>query len=484
MDIGLIGLAAMGANLALNFASKGFSVAVFNRTAERTRAFMAGPGGGAGARIRAAFSLGELVSLLDKPRKLLRMVKAGEAVDGFIGELVPLLERGDMIIDGGNSRFTDTERRCAAAEAAGLLYVGLGVSGGEEGALRGPSLMAGGSEAAWEHLRPLFEAICARTAEGEACCGWFGPGGAGHFVKMVHNGIEYADMQLICEAYQLMKDGLGLSNGEMSGVFAEWNGGELESYLVEITRDILRHTDGDGNYTVDLILDAAGQKGTGRWTVESALEEGTPLPVIAEAVFARCLSAMKEERLEAERAYGRAERPGAYFAERRPEALGRKEDFLSGLRRAVYAAKIIAYAQGFALLRSAAARRGWTPSYGKLATVWRGGCIIRSAFLGKIGEAFSREPELENLLLDGFFSGELKNALGGLRGTVSAAAELGLPCPALMSALSWFDGWSRGRLAANLLQAQRDYFGAHGYERLDRPRGETFHTKWKNENGK
>ncbi len=467
MDIGLIGLAVMGENLALNLASRGWSVAVYNRTAEKTRAFLEGRA--AGTSIAGAWSLPELVLSLDRPRKIFLMVKAGKPVDDLIEALLPLLEPGDIIIDGGNSHYHDTMRRTELAERAGLLYVGTGVSGGEEGALRGPSLMPGGSAGAWEHIKPIFESICARTDGGEPCCAWVGENGAGHFVKMVHNGIEYADMQLICEAYQLMKDGLGLPNPEMADIFEEWNKGKLKSYLIEITSDILRHKEEDGTFTLDAILDAAGQKGTGKWTVAAALDEGVPATIIGEAVFARCLSAMKEERARASALYGGC----------RARFKGDGRRFTEDIRRALYASKIIAYAQGFMLMSAAAGTYGWRLDCGGIALMWRGGCIIRSAFLEKIREAYGREPDLPNLLLDPYFKSELSGLIVGWRRTVSGAAKMGMPVPALSGALSWFDGWRSERLPANLLQAQRDYFGAHGYERSDGPAGELYHTEWR-----
>ena len=470
-DIGLIGLAVMGENLALNIESHGFSVAVYNRTTARVDAFVAGRGGG--KRFIGTHAIEELVRVLARPRKIIMLVKAGEAVDSLIGQLTPLLEPGDILIDGGNSLFTDTIRRTRALEAQGLLYVGSGVSGGEEGALTGPSLMPGGSPAAWPQIRPIFQAICARTPEGDPCCDWMGEDGAGHFVKMVHNGIEYGDMQLIGETYDLMKRGLGMSNAAMHDAFADWNRGELDSYLIEITRDILAFTDGDGREVVDLILDAAGQKGTGKWTLIAALDEGMPLTLIGEAVFARCLSALKEERVAASQTIRAA----------LPAFSGDARTLLDDLRQALYAAKIVSYAQGYQVLQAAAHTHRWTLNYGGVALVWRGGCIIRSAFLGEIKKAFDRNPALTNLLLDPCFKSAIEHCQAAWRRVVVKAVELGIPAPCLGSALAYFDGYRSARLPANLLQAQRDYFGAHTYERVDRPRGEVFHTNWTGHGG-
>jgi 6-phosphogluconate dehydrogenase len=464
-DIGLIGLAVMGENLALNMASKGFRVAVFNRTTERTESFLKRLEGQA---IEGAFNLSDFVDLLSRPRKVFLMVKAGQPVDDIINALIPLLDRGDIIIDGGNSHYPDTIRRTKQLEAAGLYFIGTGVSGGEEGALKGPSLMPGGSRAAWEQVKPIFTAICAKTEAGEPCWDWVGENGAGHYVKMVHNGIEYGDMQLICEAYYMMKTCLGLSNEEMSEVFKKWNQGRLKSYLIEITGEIRSHKEPDGRYTVDIILDTAGQKGTGKWTAISALDEGVPLTLIGEAVFARCLSAMKTERLEAVRLYGGERRPFSVY----------REQLLEDIESALYAAKLVSYAQGYMLLRSAAKTYGWNLNYGGIALMWRGGCIIRSAFLGKIKEAFDRNPELENLLLDPYFKEEMSGLIEGWRRLAAICVLNGVPAPAMLSGLSWFDSLRSESLPANLLQAQRDYFGAHGYERVDRPRGEVFHTRW------
>jgi 6-phosphogluconate dehydrogenase len=470
-EIGLIGLAVMGENLVLNMANHGITVAVFNRTVAKVDEFLAGRA--QGTTIIGTHSLPELVAALQRPRKIMMLVKAGGAVDALISQLLPLLEPGDILIDGGNSHFPDTIRRTKEVEAAGFLYVGSGVSGGEEGALTGPSMMPGGSPAAWPHLQPIFQAICARTPDGEPCCEWIGEDGAGHFVKMVHNGIEYGDMQLICEAYDLLKNGLGLNNDELHAIFAEWNRGELDSYLIEITRDILAVREPDGRATVDVILDTAGQKGTGKWTAVAALDEGQPLTLISEAVFARALSALKEERVVASTVLTGRVQPFA----------GEREAFIADIRQALYASKIISYAQGYQLLRAAAATYGWTLNYGGIALVWRGGCIIRSAFLGKIKAAYDRDPELGNLLLDPFFAEAVVTRQAAWRRVVSGAVAMGLPIPCMSAALAFFDGYRAERLPANLLQAQRDYFGAHTYERVDRPRGEFFHTNWTGRGG-
>jgi 6-phosphogluconate dehydrogenase len=469
-DIGLIGLAVMGENLVLNMESKGYTVAVFNRTVEKVDKFISGRG--AGKKFIGAHSIEELVSSLKKPRKVMMLVKAGEPVDDFIGLLIPHLEHGDIIIDGGNSHFPDTNRRTKYVESKGLLYIGTGVSGGEEGALRGPSIMPGGSFAAWNHVKPIFQDIAAKVADGTPCCDWVGESGAGHFVKMVHNGIEYGDMQLICEVYQLMKDLLGLTNEQMHRIFKEWNEGELESYLVEITRDIINYKE-NGEYLVDKILDTAGQKGTGKWTIISALDAGVPLTMIAEAVFSRALSAQKNDRVEA----------SGYLAGPSPAFSGDKEIFIDDLRNALYASKIVSYAQGYVLMKSAATEFGWKLNYGGIALMWRGGCIIRSAFLGKIKHAYDKNPGLTNLLLDPFFNEKLKNAQAGWRKVTSTAILNGIPVPAMTSALNYYDGIRSFRLPANLLQAQRDYFGAHTYERIDKPRGEFFHTNWTGRGG-
>ncbi len=470
-DIGLIGLAVMGQNLVLNMNDHGFKVAVFNRTTSVVDDFL--EGGAKGTEIVGAHSLEELVDTLAAPRRVMLLVKAGKPVDTFIDLLIPLLDDGDIIIDGGNSNYNDTIRRAAYVESKGLLYIGTGVSGGEEGARLGPSIMPGGSPAAWAHVKPVFQAVSAKVEDGSPCCEWVGENGAGHFVKMVHNGIEYGDMQLICEAYQLMKEGLGLDHDQMHQTFADWNEGELDSYLIEITRDILGFRDDDGEPVLEKILDTAGQKGTGKWTAISALEMGIPLTLIAEAVLARFLSALKEERVAAEQVLSG---PNATFE-------GDRDAFLDDLRQALYAAKIVSYAQGYMLMRAAAKEYDWTLNNGGIALMWRGGCIIRSAFLGKIKEAFDNDPELSNLLLDPYFKDAVENAQAAWRRVVSRAVQMGIPVPAMASGLAFFDGYRRGRLPANLLQAQRDYFGAHTYERVDKPRGEFFHTNWTGHGG-
>ena len=471
-DIGLIGLAVMGENLVLNMESKGFRVSVFNRTVEKVDKFIAGRG--AGKNFYGAHSLEDLVASLKAPRRVFLMVKAGQAVDDFIEKLIPLLEPGDIIIDGGNSHFPDTARRTEYVESKGLLYIGTGVSGGEEGALKGPSMMPGGSPAAWPHVKPIFQGICAKVEGGVPCCDWVGEGGAGHFVKMVHNGIEYGDIQLICECYQIMKEYLGMSNEEMHATFAEWNKSDLDSYLVEITRDILAKKDEDGRYVLDYILDTAGQKGTGKWTAIAALDHGVPLTLIGESVFARCLSAQKEERVAAAKIL-EGPRPAKFEGDRAA--------FLEDLRRALFSAKVVSYAQGYALMRAAAKEYGWNLNYGGIALMWRGGCIIRSVFLGKIKEAFDKNPYIANLLLDSYFQGKLAEAQKGWRNVIASAVVNGIPVPCLSAALEYYDGYRTERLPANLLQAQRDYFGAHTYERTDKPRGEFFHTNWTGEGG-
>ncbi len=469
-DIGLIGLAVMGQNLALNMDDHGFSVAVFNRTVSKVDEFLGG--GARGRRIQGAHSLRELAGMLKRPRRVMLMVQAGPAVDVFIGKLIPLLDRGDVIIDGGNSNYNDTIRRVAQVESKGLLYIGTGVSGGEEGARRGPSIMPGGSPAAWRHVQAIFQGIAAR-ADGAPCCEWVGENGAGHYVKMVHNGIEYGDMQLIGEAYHLMREGLAMKVPRMHEVFADWNRGRLDSYLIEITRDILAYRDEDGRPLVDKILDAAEQKGTGKWTGISALEQGVPLTMIVEAVLGRALSALKDERVAA----------SSVLAGPPSRIAGERKAFIRDLEEAVYASKLISYTQGYMLMRAAAKAYGWNLNYGGIALMWRGGCIIRSAFLGRIREAFERNPQLTNLLLDPYFSGQIDAAQAGWRRVVSKAVRKGIPAPAISSALTFFDGYRRGSLPANLLQAQRDYFGAHTYQRVDRPRGEYFHTDWTGRGG-
>ena len=471
-DIGLIGLAVMGENLVLNMESKGFRVSVFNRTVEKVDRFMEGRG--KCLNIYGAHSLEDFVASLERPRKVFLMVKAGAAVDAFIDKLIPVLEPGDIIIDGGNTHFPDTARRTAYVESKGLLYIGTGVSGGEEGALKGPSMMPGGSPAAWPYVKPIFQGICAKVADGSPCCDWVGEGGAGHFVKMVHNGIEYGDIQLICECYHIMKDILGMTNEEMHGTFAEWNRGDLDSYLIEITRDILAKKDEEGRYVLDYILDTAGQKGTGKWTAVSALDQGVPLTLIGESVFARCLSAQKEERVAASEIL-EGPQPVKFTGDRAA--------FLEDLRKALFAAKVVSYAQGYALMRAAAKEYGWNLNYGGIALMWRGGCIIRSVFLGRIKEAFDRDPDIANILLDPYFSGKLAEAQQGWRNVLCTAMQNGVPAPCMTAGLQYYDGYRCKRLPANLLQAQRDFFGAHTYERTDRPRGEFFHTNWTGHGG-
>jgi len=470
-DIAIIGLAVMGENLILNMESKGFTVACYNRTVEKVDNFINGRA--KGKDIIGCHSVEKMAKALKRPRKVMIMVKAGKPVDAVIDQVLPHLEDGDIIIDGGNSYFRDTIRRTEYVESKGKLYIGTGVSGGEEGALRGPSIMPGGSPAAWQHLKPIFQRIAAHTDTGESCCEWVGENGAGHFVKMVHNGIEYGDMQMICETYQMMKYGLGMSNQQMHEVFKEWNEGELDSYLVEITRDILAYKDEDGNYVLDLIMDTAGQKGTGKWTAITALDTGQPLTLVTEAVFARCLSALKDERLAASKVLAG---PNKVYD-------GDKKLFTDHLRQALYASKIVSYAQGYQLMRAAAAEFGWNLNYGGIALIWRGGCIIRSVFLGKIKDAFNKNLELNNLLLDPFFKNAVEKAQDAWRNVVTAAVNIGITMPAMSSALAYYDGYRAQRLPANLLQAQRDYFGAHTYERLDKPRGKFFHTNWTGRGG-
>jgi len=470
-DIGLIGLAVMGENLVLNMESKGFSVAVFNRTTEVTDKFAAGRA--KGKNIQPSKTMEQFVGALKRPRKAMIMVKAGAPVDAVISQLTPLLEKGDVIIDGGNSLFTDTQRRYKDLEGRGIHFVGCGVSGGEEGALKGPSLMPGGSRESWEMIAPIFRKIAAQV-DGEPCCRYMGPDGAGHYVKMVHNGIEYGDMQLICEAYQLMKDGLGLSAAELHDVFAEWNKGELDSYLIDITQQIFAKLDDDGTPMVDKILDTAGQKGTGKWTAISALDTGTPVTLIGEAVFARCLSAMKDERVAASKILAGPQRAAEQDG----------KTFIEDVRRALYCSKMISYAQGYMLLREAAKEEKWNLNFGGIALMWRGGCIIRSRFLGKIKEAYEKNPQLTNLLLDDFFSKTLNDYQASWRRGIIHAIQCGVPTPAFSTALSFYDGYRTARLPANLLQAQRDFFGAHTFERIDKPRGQFFHTNWTGRGGR
>jgi 6-phosphogluconate dehydrogenase len=477
-DIGLIGLAVMGENLVLNMERNGFTVAVFNRTTSKVDDFLAGRG--KDKKILGAHSLQELASELKTPRMVMIMVKAGQAVDDTIAQLLPCLDRGDIVIDGGNSNYQDTMRRAKDLEAKGFLFVGSGVSGGEEGALNGPSLMPGGSAAAWPHIKGIFQAISAKVEDGSPCCDWVGSDGAGHFVKMVHNGIEYGDMQLIAEIYQIMRDRLGMDEAAMSETFAKWNEGDLGSYLVEITRDILAFKDEDGSPLVSKILDTAGQKGTGKWAGIAALDFGVPLTLIGEAVFARCLSAAKEERVAASKILAGPSAAGGAGA---APTFGDKKAFLDDLGAALYSAKIVSYAQGFLLMKEAAKEYGWKLAFGPIALMWRGGCIIRSVFLGKIKEAFDADPSLGNLMLAPFFASKLTSGQTSWRRVVADCALNGIPAPALSASLSYFDGMRTARLPANLLQAQRDYFGAHTYERIDKKRGEFFHTNWTGHGG-
>lgn len=471
-DIGVIGLAVMGENLILNMESKGFSVSAFNRSIDKVDHFVNGRA--KEKNIYGAKSIEDLVSSLKSPRKVMLMVKAGKPVDDFIEKLIPHLSKGDIIIDGGNSHFPDTERRTKYLESKGLLFIGTGVSGGEEGALLGPSIMPGGSKEAWPAVKPIFQGIAAKVDDGAPCCDWVGNGGAGHFVKMVHNGIEYGDMQLICEIYQIMKVLLKMSADEMHEIFKGWNEGELDSYLIEITRDILAYKEADGTPLIDKILDTAGQKGTGKWTGTVALDLGIPLTLITESVFARCLSALKDERVAASKVLtgGPA-----------PSFTGDKQQMISQLRDALYAAKVISYAQGYQMMRAAAKEYGWELNYGNIALMWRGGCIIRSRFLGNIKEAFDKNPELTNLLLDPYFAEKIQVCQKGLRQVVATATLNGIPTPCLSAGINYYDGYRSERLPANLLQAQRDYFGAHTYERLDKPRGQFFHTNWTGRGG-
>ena len=474
-DIGLIGLAVMGENLVLNMESRGYTVAVFNRTISKVDEFINGRG--AGKKFVGAHSPAEFMASIKRPRKIMMLVKAGAAVDATILSLHDLLEPGDILIDGGNTHFPDTTRRMAEANARGVLYIGTGVSGGEEGALKGPSIMPGGDEKAWPEVKEIFQSIAAKVDGGVPCCDWVGPQGAGHFVKMVHNGIEYGDMQLIGEVYHVLGSLLGLGATEMSEVFAEWNKGKLDSYLIEITADILAFKDPEsGKPLVDLILDKAGQKGTGKWTIDAATDNGIPLTLISEAVFARCLSAQKDQRV------------AASMILKGPGGLplgdpGLRKQLIDDLEMALYASKLVSYAQGYDLMAAQAKASGWTLNNGGIALMWRGGCIIRSAFLGKIKEAFDRNPGLPNLLVDPYFAGEIEKAQAGWRRVIAAAVTNGIPTPAMSAALAYFDGYRTARLPSNLLQAQRDYFGAHTYERTDKPAGEFFHTNWTGRGG-
>ena len=470
-DLGLIGLAVMGQNLVLNMNDHGYKVSVYNRTTSKTEEFL--DGNAKGTEVVDTYSLEELVDSLKSPRRVMLMIKAGKPVDIVIDQLIPLLETGDIIIDGGNSNFDDTIRRTEYVESQGYYYVGTGVSGGEEGARTGPSIMPGGSPQAWPHVKDILQDVAAKVDDGTPCCDWVGSDGAGHFVKMVHNGIEYGDMQLISEAYHLMKSVLGMSAEEMHQVFARWDQGKLDSYLIEITADIFTYRDEDGEPLVEKILDAAGQKGTGRWTAINALEQGIPLTLIMEAVQARSLSALKEERVAASEVLSGPD--GGFDGER--------DAFLHDLEKALYASKIISYTQGYMLMRAAADEYDWDLDYGSIALMWREGCIIRSVFLGDIRDAFARQPDLPNLLLDTYFEKQVESAQMAWRRVVAQAVKLGIPVPAMSSALAFYDGYRHARLPANMIQAQRDYFGAHTYERVDRPRGEHFHTDWTGEGG-
>ncbi len=473
-DIGLIGLAVMGQNLVLNMNDHGYKVAVFNRTVSKVDDFIANEA--KGTQVVGSHSLEEFASLLKRPRRVMLMVKAGDTVDQMIDHVLPYLEAGDIIIDGGNSLFTDSTRRTRDLKAKGILFIGTGVSGGEEGARFGPSIMPGGNPEAWPHVKEIFQAIAAKVEDGTPCCDWVGEEGAGHYVKMVHNGIEYGDMQLICEAYQLLEVGLGLSADELAEVFADWNKGELDSYLIEISAQIFAKKDEDGKPVVDKILDTAGQKGTGKWTAISALDLGMPVTLIGESVFARCLSALKDERVQASKVLHGPAAAGAKSTDR--------ASFIEDVRRALYCSKMISYAQGYMLLREAAKEQGWTLNMGGIALMWRGGCIIRSRFLSKIKDAYDKNPGILNLLMDDFFSGVLNNYQASWRKAIVHAIEMGVPTPAFSTALAFYDGYRTERLPANLLQAQRDFFGAHTYERIDQPRGKFFHTNWTGRGGR
>lgn len=469
-DIGLIGLAVMGQNLILNMNDHGYTVCAYNRTTSKVDDFLANEA--KGTNIVGAHSVEELCAKLKRPRKVMLLVKAGSAVDNFIGQLLPFLEEGDIIIDGGNSHFPDSIRRAKELEEKGILFVGSGVSGGEEGARYGPSLMPGGNPKAWPHIKNIFQDISAKAPDGAPCCEWVGESGAGHYVKMVHNGIEYGDMQLICEVYQIMKEGLGMSHDEMAAIFEEWNKGELDSFLIEITRDILKFKDTDGSPLVEKILDTAGQKGTGKWTGIDSLDRGIPVTLIGEAVYARCLSSLKGERVRASKIL---KGPTTKFE-------GDKAKFIAQLGQALYASKIVSYAQGFMLMRQAGKDYGWNLNFAGIALMWRGGCIIRSVFLGKIKDAYTNNPELENLLFDPFFTEATADAQNSWRSVISQAVQMGIPTPALSTALNFYDGLRHEIVPANLLQAQRDYFGAHTYELLDSP-GKHVHTNWTGKGG-
>lgn len=465
-DIGLIGLAVMGQNLVLNMNDHGYVVAVFNRTVSKVDEFLEGPA--KGTKVIGCHALNEFVQKLKKPRRVMLMVKAGDPVDEFIEQLVPLLERGDIIIDGGNSHYPDTNRRCQYLKNKGIYFIGTGISGGEEGARHGPSIMPGGHPEAWPHVKKIFQDIAAKVDTGEPCCDWVGDEGAGHYVKMVHNGIEYGDIQLICEAYSLLKNVLGLPAHRIADIFTDWNKRELNSYLIEIASNVFRTVDKDGNPLLDKILDVAGQKGTGKWTAINSIEMGIPVTLIAEAVYARCLSAMKEERVEASKK----------LSGPKPNFKGDPQEFIDAIFYALYASKIISYTQGYMLMREASRDYNWHLNYGGIALMWRGGCIIRSVFLGKIKQAFDKDPHLFNLLLDDFFKQELDKCQNGWRTVIATAALNGIPIPCFSTGLSFYDGYRCENLPANLLQALRDYFGAHTYERTDKPRGEFFHTNW------
>lgn len=465
-DIGLVGLAVMGQNLVLNMNDHGYKVAVFNRTVAKVDAFL--QGAAKGTEVIGAHSLEAFIKSLKRPRKVMFMIRAGSSVDAMIEECLPFLEKGDIIIDGGNSHFPDSQRRYEMLKSKGIHFLGAGISGGEEGARHGPSIMPGGSMEAWKEMKPLLQAIAAKSDDGEPCCDWVGEGGAGHYVKMVHNGIEYGDMQIICEAYDLLRSKLGLSAKELAQTFGQWNQGELSSYLIEITSEIFKVNDEDGSPLVDKILDVAMQKGTGKWTAQSALDLGMPVTLIGEAVFARCLSSIKEQR----------ERISKVFEGPKQPFKGDKQQMIHDIKDALYASKIISYVQGFMLLKSAAAEMKWELNYGGIALMWRGGCIIRSAFLGEIKKAFDKNPHLENLLMATFFEEAVKKAEAGWRRVLSHAIEFGIPTPCFSTALSFYDGFRREKLPANLLQGLRDYFGAHTYERVDKPRGQYFHTNW------